>query len=59
MHLASNGSVAIWFKMLTYYVYAPLLNQIGALPLNAIYNFETASTNHLRMPTFLLKKAMI
>jgi hypothetical protein len=44
LHLASNGCVAIRFKMLTYYVYAPLLNRIDALPLNAIYNFETAST---------------
>jgi hypothetical protein len=25
-------------------VYAPLLNRIDALPLNAIYNFETASS---------------
>ena len=39
MHLTSNGCVAIWFKMLTYYVYAPLLNQIDALPLNVIYYF--------------------
>ena len=31
------------FKILTYFVYAPLLNLIDALPLNAIYNFETAS----------------
>ena len=41
LHLASNGRVAIQFKMLTYYVYAPLLKRIDALPLNAIYNFET------------------
>jgi hypothetical protein len=27
--------------MLTYYVYAPLLNRIDALPMNATYNFET------------------
>jgi hypothetical protein len=37
------GRVAIRFKMLTYCVYAPLLNRIDALPLNAIYNSETAS----------------
>ena len=43
LHLASNGRVAIRFKMLTYYVYAPLLNRIDALPLNTTYNFETAS----------------
>jgi hypothetical protein len=43
LHLTSNGRVAIRFKVLTYYVYAPLLNLIGALPLNVIYNFETAS----------------
>jgi len=43
MHLTSNGRVAIRFIMLTYYVYAPLLNRIDALPLNAIYNFETVS----------------
>jgi hypothetical protein len=43
MHLTSNGCVAIRFKMLTYCVYAPLLNLIDALPLNVIYNFETAS----------------
>jgi hypothetical protein len=28
MHLTSNGCVAIRFKMLTYCVYAPLLNLI-------------------------------
>ena len=55
MHLTPNGCVAtqsmiqhlskfskvhpIWFKMLTYYVYAPLLNQIDALPLNVSYYF--------------------
>jgi len=44
MHLTSNGCVAIQFKLLTYCVYAALLNLIDALPLNAIYNFETAST---------------
>jgi hypothetical protein len=27
-----DGGVAIGFKMLTYCVYAPLLNPIGALP---------------------------
>ena len=43
MHLTSNGCVAIRFKMLTYYVYAPLLNRIDALPLNVIYNFKIAS----------------
>jgi hypothetical protein len=31
MHLTSNGCVAIRFKMLTYYVYAPLLNRIDGL----------------------------
>ena len=44
MHITINGCVAIQFKMLTYYVYAPLLNRIDALPLNAIYNFEIASS---------------
>ena len=39
MHLTLNGCVAIRSKMLTYYVYAPLLNRIDALPLNVIYNF--------------------
>ncbi len=39
MHLAFNGCVAIRFKMLTYFVYAPLLNRIDALPLNVIYYF--------------------
>ena len=43
LHLVSNGSVAIRFKMLTYYVYAPLFNRIDALTLNTIYNFETSS----------------
>ena len=43
MHLSSNGCVAIRFKMLTYCVYAPLLNRIDALPLNANYLFELAS----------------
>ncbi len=48
LHLASKGCVAIWFKILTYLKYAPLLNRIDALPLNAIYNFETASDDLLR-----------
>jgi hypothetical protein len=39
MHLTLNGYVAIQFKMLTYSVYAPLLNRIDALPLNMIYYF--------------------
>ena len=42
----SNGCVAIWYKMLTYFVYAPLLNQIGALPLNISYYLETESNNN-------------
>ena len=42
------GCVAIWFKILTYLKYAPLSNRIDALPLNAIYNFETASDDLLR-----------
>ena len=40
MYLTLNGYVAIRFKMLTYFVYALLLNQIDALPLNAIYYFK-------------------
>ena len=32
-----------------YYVYAPLLNLIDALPLNVIYNFETASNYNLHI----------
>jgi len=44
MHFTSNGCVAIRFKMLTYCVYAALLNLIDALPLKVTYNFETAST---------------
>jgi hypothetical protein len=47
MHLTSNGCVAIRFKMLTYCVYAALLNLIDALPLNVTYNFETASRQFL------------
>jgi hypothetical protein len=43
LHLALNGCVAIRLEMLTYYVYAPLLNRIDAFPLSEIYNFETAS----------------
>jgi hypothetical protein len=39
MHLPLNGCVAIQFKILTYSMYAPLLNRIGALPLNVIYYF--------------------
>ena len=39
MHLTPKGCVAIRFKMLTYFVYAPLLNRIGAVPLNASYYF--------------------
>jgi hypothetical protein len=42
MHLTPNGCVAIRFKMLTYSVYAPLLNRIDALPLSVIYIFKTA-----------------
>jgi hypothetical protein len=37
MHFTSNAFVAIWFKMLTYCVYAPLLKEIDALTLNANY----------------------
>ncbi len=48
LHLASKGFVTIWFKMLTYCVYAPLLNPIDASPLKASYNFETASYDLLR-----------
>jgi len=40
MHLTPNGGVAIRFKMLTYYVYAPLLNRIDALPLNVSCYFS-------------------
>ena len=39
MHLTLNGCVAIRFKMLTYYGYAPLINRIDALPLNVSYYF--------------------
>jgi hypothetical protein len=39
MHITLKGRVAIRFKMLTYCVYAPLLNRIGALPLSVIYYF--------------------
>ena len=49
MHLTPNGCVAIRFKMLTYYMLAPLLNLIDALPLNAIYNFETASSAPIQL----------
>jgi hypothetical protein len=44
MHLTPNGCVAIRFKMLTYSVYAPLLNRIDALPLDVSYIFEVASS---------------
>jgi hypothetical protein len=40
-HLVSDGCVAIRLKMLTYSVYAPLLNRIDALPSNTIWGFET------------------
>ena len=43
MRLTPKGCVAIRFKMLTYCVYAPLLNRIDALPLDVIHNFETDS----------------
>jgi hypothetical protein len=39
MHLTPMGCVTIRFKMLTYSVYAPLLNRIDALPLDVIYYF--------------------
>ena len=39
MHLTLIGRVAIQFKILTYSVYAPLLNRIDALPLNVIHYF--------------------
>jgi hypothetical protein len=42
------------FKMLTYCVYAPLLNRIDALPLNAIYNFKTALNINL-IPEFSIE----
>jgi len=47
MHLTPNGIVAIRFKMLTYFVYAPLLNQIDTSPLNVSYDFEIASKEKL------------
>jgi hypothetical protein len=48
MHLTPNGGVAIRFKMLTYCVYAPLLNRIDALPLNVSCYFSDDfwSRNH-------------
>jgi hypothetical protein len=36
-------------------VYAPLLNLIGALPLNGIYNFETAFRRYLKRPAIEYK----
>jgi len=35
--------------MLTYYVYAPLLNRIDALPLNVIYNFKIALAGYKKI----------
>jgi hypothetical protein len=37
----SDSCVAIRFKILTYFVYAPLLNRIDALLSNIIYDFES------------------
>jgi len=48
MHLTLNGCVAIRFKMLTYFVYAPLLNRIDALPLNVTYIFKKAFNYSLK-----------
>ena len=39
MHLTPNGFVAIRFKMFTYFVYAPLSNQIDASPFGVSYYF--------------------
>ena len=39
MHVTLNGCVAIRCKMLTYSVYAALLNRIDASPLNVFYYF--------------------
>jgi hypothetical protein len=40
----SDGCVAIRSKMLTYSVYAPLLNRIDALPSNTIWAFKATLT---------------
>jgi hypothetical protein len=42
--------------MLTYYVYAPLLNQIDALSLDVIWNFETTSNEFSGRPGFLVRQ---
>ena len=46
MHIMPIGCVAIRFKMLTYFVYAPLLNRIDALPLDIIYMLEITYANN-------------
>ena len=40
------------FKCSRTNVYAPLLNRIDALPLNAIYNFESAFNQIAPLPIF-------
>jgi hypothetical protein len=42
-HLLLEDCVAIRSKMLTYFVYAPLLNRIDALPSNKIWGVKTNS----------------
>ena len=38
-----EGCGSVRFIMLTYFVYAPLLNRIDALPSNIRWGFETTS----------------
>ena len=42
--------------MLMYYLYAPLLNQIDALSLDVIWNFETTSNEFSVQPGFLVRQ---
>jgi hypothetical protein len=44
--------------MLTYCVYAALLNLIDALPLNVTYNFETASIGYQKKGFGVYKTAL-
>jgi hypothetical protein len=63
-HLMLDSCVAIRCKMLTYYVYAPLLNRIGALLSSLIWSSETISRAvvtflFLAKNRFLIRKCLL
>ena len=53
-HLVSDGCVPIRFKMLTYFVYAPLFNRIDTLPSKTIWDFDIISSFHPENKKYVL-----